>query len=400
MMTDTNHKKGVLKNLIRKLHEGANPEEVKREFKETVADITPVEIAQIEGELVNEGMPLDEIHKLCDIHLAMFRESLEKETIPVPAGHPIYILMEEHKAILRFADDLAKSSKTGKTKLSSDDLKNLSLIAKHFKESENHYLREENVLFPYMEKHGITQPPAIMWAEHDKIRQIEKELHILMDKPTSQDFMGQLNRVASSLADTLSSHFYKENNVLFPTSLKVIGEEEWPDIRRQFDQIGYCPFTPQSATVSFKVMETLPSRSEGGENLISFENGALSKEEIEAIFDSLPVEVTFVDKDDKLRYFSQSKEMIFVRTKAAIGLKVQQCHPQKSIHVVNKILEDFRNGRRNVAEFWINFKDKLVHIRYFPVRNKNGDYLGCVEVTQDISNIKQIKGEKRLLDTE
>jgi hypothetical protein len=110
------------------------------------------------------------------------------------------------------------------------------------------------------------------------------------------------------------------------------------------------------------------------------------------------VDISFIDKDDTVRYFNQGKERIFVRTNAVIGRKVQQCHPQKSMYKVNRILEAFRNGSKDTAEFWINLKGKLVYIRYFPVRKENGEYLGCLEVTQDIAEIKKIKGERRLLD--
>lgn len=130
---------------------------------------------------------------------------------------------------------------------------------------------------------------------------------------------------------------------------------------------------------------------------IIFETGSFAKEELETLLNTLPVDITFVDKNDTVRYFSQTKDRIFPRTKAVIGRKVQQCHPQKSLHVVNQILEDFKNNKRDVAEFWINLNNRLIYIRYFPVRNKNGEYLGCLEVTQDITDIKKIKGEKRLL---
>jgi len=130
---------------------------------------------------------------------------------------------------------------------------------------------------------------------------------------------------------------------------------------------------------------------------IRLETGMLSKEEVETVLNSLPIDLTFVDRDDTVRYFSQTRERIFPRTKAVIGRKVQQCHPQKSIHIVNQILEDFRNGKRDVAEFWINMEGKLIYIRYFPLRSKNREYMGCLEVTQDITNIKKIEGEKRLL---
>jgi hypothetical protein len=132
--------------------------------------------------------------------------------------------------------------------------------------------------------------------------------------------------------------------------------------------------------------------------MISFETGSLSEEEIESVLNSLPVDITFVDKEDTVRYFSQSKGRIFPRAKAVIGRKVQQCHPQESLQKVVQILEDFKSRRRDVAEFWINLKGRLIYIRYFAVRDGNGKYLGCLEVTQDITDVQKITGEKRLLD--
>jgi len=403
MSDSVGNKKQVLKELIEKLHAGAKPDEIKQKFKEILKDVGPTEISQVEEELIKEGMPREKIHQLCEVHITVFKESLEKEKTIAPAGHPIHILMEEHKMLLNFAKELednANQMKGVKDFGSAGEMmKRLSRIAKHLKESESHYLREENVLFPYLEKRGITQPPAIMWMEHDKIREIKKGLYRLIDTHASmvfQDFAKQLKDAAISLAEMLSNHFYKENNILFPTALKVIGENEWKDIRSQFDELGYCSFTPELARVSTEDMEVPTSKTEI-EGMVSFETGNLSIEEIESIFDTLPVDVTFVDKDDTVRYFSQSKERIFVRTKAVLGRKVQQCHPQKSIHVVNKILEDFKKGKSDVAEFWINFEGKLIHIRYFPVRSRNGEYLGCLEVTQDITDVKKIEGEKRLL---
>jgi PAS domain S-box-containing protein len=132
--------------------------------------------------------------------------------------------------------------------------------------------------------------------------------------------------------------------------------------------------------------------------VLQFETGTLSKEEVEAILDTLPLDVTFVDANDAVKYFNKAEKRIFVRTKAIIGRKVQLCHPQKSIHIVNRILEAFRKGEKDVAEFWIQKDNRLIHIRYFAVRNKNGKYLGTMEVTQDLTDIKKIEGEKKLLD--
>ena len=131
---------------------------------------------------------------------------------------------------------------------------------------------------------------------------------------------------------------------------------------------------------------------------MQFETGSLTKEELEGLLDSLPVDITFVDKEDTVKYFNKAEKRIFVRTKAVIGRKVQLCHPQKSVHIVNRILESFKMGKKDVAEFWIPMDNRLIHIRYFAVRDKNGKYLGTMEVTQDIADIKKIEGEKRLLD--
>lgn len=406
-MTEIFHKnkekKEALKELIKKLHAGESTQAVKMQFKELIKDTMPDEIAKIEEELIQEGMPREEVHRLCDIHLAVFRETLEKAGPIAPAGHPINILMEEHNMLLKFADDLRSAIKElegdkGNTSV-SELIKQVNSIVNHFKESESHYLREENILFPYLEKHGITQPPAIMWMEHDQIREIEKTLYGVVDKYNEmsfQEFLNNLNESALALAEMLSSHFYKENNILFPTSLRLFNDQEWTNIRQQFDEVGYCCFSPELPDLPTEKVEVLTTKP-NLEGMVPFDTGPLSIEVVEAILNTLPVDVTFIDADDKVRYFSQGKERIFVRTKAIIGRTVQQCHPQKSIHVVNQILTDFKSGKRAVAEFWINFEGKFIYIRYFPVHDKIGKYLGCLEVSQEITEIKKLEGEKRLL---
>jgi PAS domain S-box-containing protein len=138
--------------------------------------------------------------------------------------------------------------------------------------------------------------------------------------------------------------------------------------------------------------------AEDKKRILQFETGSLSEEEVEAVLDSLPVDISFVDKEDRVKYFNKAEGRIFVRTKAVIGRKVQLCHPQKSVHIVNNILEAFKTGKKDVAEFWISLNKRLILIRYFAVRDKNGKYLGTMEVTQDITDIKKIEGQKRLLD--
>jgi hypothetical protein len=404
----TGSKKRTLKELIKQLHAGASPQEVKERFKQVLEGISPLEIAKVEQELIKEGVPREEIQRLCEVHLAVFREQLEKQKPEITPENPINILMEEHKILLQLLEKLNtivnSVQQAGDISYVREDATQLKHIAEDFLDAEKHYLREENVLFPILEKHGITEPPAIMWMEHNQLRDKKKQLYNLIenyDTISLQDFQRQLGDTAKSLNTILSSHIFKENNILFPTALRVVTEQEWRDARREFDEIGYCCFTPEHLIAIPEVKEIEKERPESelapGE-LLRFETGTLSKEEAEAVLNTLPVDITFVDKEDTVKYFNKPEERIFVRTKAVIGRKVQQCHPQKSIHIVNKILDGFKSGKKDTAEFWIQKGNRLIHIRYFAVRNKDGRYLGTMEVTQDITDIKKIEGEKRLLN--
>jgi hypothetical protein len=196
----------------------------------------------------------------------------------------------------------------------------------------------------------------------------------------------------------LPTHFYKENNILFPATLEVASVEDWVEARKEFDEIGYCCFTPPTATVEMMTQKQgKKAVVEGGETL-KFETGSLSKEEVEGVLDALPIDISFVGKNDTVKYFNKAEKRIFVRTKAVIGRKVQLCHPQKSVHVVTKIIDAFKSGKKDSAEFWITMKGRLVHIRYFAVRDQHKKYLGTLEVTQDLTDIKKIEGERRLLE--
>lgn len=400
------NKKRMLKEMIKQLHAGVSPQEVKERFKQVLASISSLEISKIEQELVKEGMPREEIQRLCDVHLLVFQEQLEKQKREVPPENPITILMEEHKGMLKLLETanaiVTRVEQAKDTSEVTEDMVRLKQIAEDFVDSEKHYLREENVLFPSLEKHGVTEPPAIMWSEHDKIRPCKKQLSNLVENYKAmgfQELKERLSETVKSLNSLLPSHFYKENNILFPTALRVVTPEEWKQVQKEFDVIGYCRFTPQhliAASQGIRVEEQKPETTLASESLMQFETGTISKDEVDALLKTLPVDITFVDSEDKVRYFNKSE--IFMRTKAVLGRKVQQCHPQKSVHIVNRIVESFKNGKKDVAEFWISLKGRMVHIRYFAVRGKNGKYLGTMEVTQDVTDIKKIEGERRLLD--
>jgi hypothetical protein len=399
-------RKRMLKEMIKQLHAGLKPQDAKERFKQVLEGISPLEIAKVEQELVEEGIPREEVQRLCEVHLEVFKERLEKPN--VDEHNPINVLMEEHKILLqllgKLKDVVDDVRKEGEAEFSNLRITELGGLVKSLLDAERHYLREENVLFPILEKHGITEPPAIMWMEHDRIRSEKKRLQNLIEKckvMEFHEFQKQLGESAQYLAKVLESHISKENDILFPMALRVVTEQEWEKAVVEFDEIGYCSFTPKDAILKLsKKVSEKPEIERAPEGLIRFETGTLSKDELEAIINALPVDITFVDEKDAVRYFNKAEGRIFVRTKSVIGRKVQQCHPQKSVHVVNRILDSFRTGKRNVAEFWIQTGGRLVHIRYFAVRDKAGKYLGTIEVTQDITEIKKIEGERRLLDWE
>jgi len=401
-------RKRRLKELIKRLHAGEPPQEVKEGFRQFLGGVSPLEIAEIEEELIREGLPREEIRRLCDVHLAVFSEQLEKQKPETSPENPINILTEEHKILSQLLEKLsAKVSKIQQAEKANDvteEITQLKQIADDLLNAEKHYLREENVLFPILEKHGVTEPPAIMWMEHQEMRDKKKHLHDLIrnyDASNFRDWKEQLSQTAKSLYSVLSSHVFKENNILFPTALRVFTEQDWRDVQTEFDEVGYPYFKPKHLPATAEAVEVKKPEARvtaTREGLLPLETGTLLTDEIEAILNALPVDITFVDRDDTVRYFNKSEGRIFVRTKAVIGRKVQLCHPQKSIHIVNRILKAFKEGRKDEAEFWIHMEGRPIHIRYFPVRDKAGRYLGTIEVTQDITDIKKLEGEKKLLD--
>jgi DUF438 domain-containing protein len=392
--------KELLKQLIKALHLGADPDMLKGRFRTLLSEIGPAEITQAEQELIAEGMPADEIHQLCDVHLAVMREAVEKDKPAEGPGHPIYILLKEHMHMKEAAKDmgvviatLEKASHMGAV---AGEMIKLEALLRDFREYNKHKVREENCLFPYLEKHGVTGPPSIMWMEHDQQRAAVKgadEAMAQKDTLPFAQFKAAILPHLKTLAEGVPSHFYKEENILFPTAIQMMSAEEFKTIKASMDDLGYCYFTPPDAVGLRQEFE-----AQGGDGEITFPSGGFTREQLEAVLNTLPVDVTFVGADDTVRYFSMGKERIFPRTPAIIGRSVQLCHPEKSVHIVNKIVADFKAGRRELAEFWIPMNERMIHIRYFPVLGKGGEYLGTLEMTQDITDIQKITGQKRLLD--
>jgi uncharacterized protein len=400
-------KKAQIKEAIRQLHAGVPPEQVKEKFRSVFEGTDSLEIAKIEEELAKEGMKRTEMRKLCDVHMAIFREQIEKQNPNLKPNQPISILMEEHKIMTKMAEDLMsyanKMLKISDIRYVAEDIHQVEHLMGDFADSEKHYLREENVLFPMLEKHGVTEPPSIMWIEHDEIRALKKKLQALIKNVNPANFgtfKQELWDTAKELGALLPSHFYKENNVLFPAALSVITEQEWVEVRSEFDAIGYCCFTPPQLVAASKQETPKAEATTTQAGTVQFDFGILNQTQLNTLLNILPVEITFVDANDTVQYFNKPEKMIFVRTKSVIGRKVQNCHPVKSLDTVARIVGSFKSGKKNVAEFWINLNGRVIFIRFFAMRGSEGKYLGAMEVVQDVTDIQKLQGERRLLNWE
>lgn len=245
-----NSKKDEIKAILKEIHSGAGLEKLKKKGKNIFKNISPTDLALIEQEIIHEGATRDEMRKLCDVHLEIMKDDLEKTDMKLKPGHPIHTLTEEHKMILEFINKLQHTVSSlnaakdfGKVK---NELEMLRHIAEHLVEADKHHQREEDVLFPMLEKYGVTEPPAIMREEHVDLKARKKALNEIAGKrkmPYS-DFVKRVKELADYIIENLPNHIYKEDNILYPMAIKVIPENKWAKIKQGCDRIGYCCFTP------------------------------------------------------------------------------------------------------------------------------------------------------------
>jgi uncharacterized protein len=241
-----------------------------------------------------------------------------------------------------------------------------------------------------------------MWGKHDEIRELIKGgIELLQTESITKDeLIASAEIILKPAIKGVADMTKKEDEILFPMSLDAIVETEWYEIKKQSLEIGFCLYDP---TVEWKPEwskeNTLKELNKTGEH-IQLPSGGFSVEELMAILNTLPFDMTFVDKDDKVKYFTQGAERIFQRNRAILNRDVRHCHPPASAHIVEKILEDFRSGRETRAPFWINMGPKMIHIEYFALRGQDGEYLGTLEVSQDIAKYRRLEGEQRILSYE
>ncbi len=368
-----------VKAIIKKLHDGADPHSLKEEFSGVLDEVGANELAQVEQELIDEGLPVEEVQRMCNLHSLVFEEGLKTQSIPgVPAGHPVQTMLKENRELEKRIALVLHDLRAPDMRKTLEDLRTIEL----------HYVRKENQLFPVLEKHEITGPSKVMWGKHDEIRKLFK--NALADDPPSEDAL-------KALTVELTEMITKEEKILIPMALETLTEEDWKRVSEGERELGYCWISPEDEwTPELQAGDARFNQSIVGE--VNLDVGHMSPELINLMLCHLPVEVAMVNEQDEVVYYSQTKERVFPRTPAVIGRKVQNCHPQSSVDVVDRILEAFKTGEKDAAEFWIQMKGMFLHIQYFAVRDENKTYRGCLEVTQNATHVRSLEGERRLLD--
>ena len=262
-----------------------------------------------------------------------------------------------------------------------------------------HNIKEETFLFPLMIERGIPEngPIRVMLMEHES----ERELLGMMSnevknlKQGSAEEKSNFKHKGLEYLKIRAEHIWKENDVLYNMGRQMLNDDDKSNLVKEFHQINEQHYGENAQEKFTQMLEEVESSGKARKSLLH----NLSIEQIDAIMETMPVEVTFVDADDTVAYFNRlDKEKIFVRTRSVVGRKVEKCHPAKSVHIVEQIVKGFKEGTMEEAEFWIDFKDDKIYIRYFPVRDDEGTYMGVLEVTQSIGRIQKLEGQKRLLD--
>jgi PAS domain S-box-containing protein len=394
----------TMKKIIRCLHQGGDPGDIRDQLKKLVQETDASEIAAMEQELINDGMPVDEVRSMCDLHAQVLNEiRAQPKSQEVPPGHPVDTFRRENEALRRPIDEMKAAVAEARERAEGDPWREtvhrMRQAFNDLMDVDKHYLRKENLLFSRLEHHGVVGPSKVMWAKHDEARQLLKRVgQILSQEDLTADELIQLcDTTVEPALKEVEGMVFKEENILFPMALDTLTDRDWGEIWRDSPQYGWCLVEPREGYRPSEPAGPLPAVEVPTERSLPFPTGNLTLDQLKAILATLPVGLTFIDAEDRVRYFSEGPERIFMRSRAILGRKVQNCHPPGSVHVVDKILSDFRSGQQNVAEFWINFRGKFIHIRYFAVRDPDDEYLGTLEATQDLTRLRALESERRLL---
>lgn len=435
MSTDKDLGKKVedVKKILKELHAGESVEELKSRYGDVLSTVSPFEISLIEQKLVEDGIRIEEILKLCDLHVELFREHIRSRELDVPKGHPLDLLLKENDWILKQAEALALYASALLEAQGEDRV--ISILA-GFKETISklnkiklHYRKIQMLIFPYLERRGIIAPTRVLWGREDQARLKLRQLFELMQRVEDKFNPGLVFDMANRAMETardISELVFRENKILYPTVQALLTEGEWAAISNIAESLGYIvevegerwrvdakPILPyeEETVITREQAERLPSefkavidsrvvkpdtyrvRKEGDMDL---ETGFLSPEEVKAVFKSLPLEITFANSDGRVKFFTESSfHKGFVRTKTIIGRRIGHCHPPRLEDLVGKTVDEARFNDTGYREFWTRMGDRIVRVLIVPVKNGDGDYLGSVEIVEDLTEIVNNPEEAR-----
>jgi hypothetical protein len=419
-INNSSQRKALLKHMIQELHQGEAPEMVKSRVKELLKNIPYNEVVEVEQELISEGLPEEEVLKFCDIHSSVLEGSITSHHAEMPAAHPVDTLKKENREIEKVTKKVKEifESIPAVSSGADDEISALTLKLKGLFNSlydlDKHYKRKEYLLFPFLEKAAITGPPKVMWGKHDEIReQLKASIEALEPGSitTKEELMSVVVLLLGPAIEAVESMIMKEEEILIPMCLEKFSEENWYQIYLETPVYGYCLYdTRDEWKPGEDVVENLKKsqQEEGGPAVsgvsysdgapIRLSSGSFDMKELEALFVIIPIDITYVDANDKVKFFSHSPNRVFERNRSIIGRDVRQCHPPGSVNIVEQILVDFKSGKENQAKFWLsNFMGRFVYIEYTALRGKDNEYLGVIEVTQDITEFRKLQGDQRLL---
>ena len=397
-------------DLITGFFSGKSIPELRERFDvELNGEISAGEFAFAEQKIKEKGISSTQLEEKIDELISIFKKSLKKVSLNnLKEGHPLDTFIKENKAITALIAGLREACED----IDLKDVDHKFWVEAYAKlwQISTHYVRKENQLFPYLEKKGFDTPSTVMWSLDDNIRNAIKSNRTLLENKKYEE----LFEAQETLLGAIEEMIFKEDKILWPTSLELISLDEWVKIRQGEDEVGYCLIEPPPAwhtnrnhpvhqeqvvenvhPVPFMADSNKSRSLIGGINL---DVGTLTPEQINLMFKHMPFDVTYVNEFDEVLYYNKGDKRVFPRSPGIIGRQVKYCHPPKSVHIVEKIIAAFKRGEKDEANFWVDFGGKLIYIQYFAVRDDTGSYKGVLEITYDTTTVRSLEGEKRLLD--
>lgn len=390
-------RKQILKQLIDRLSRGEDIASVRADFKRYFEDVPADEIAAAERLLMEEGMRVEEVQQMCDVHASLF-EGAVRQKDEVPEGHPLFVFRRENDGLEHFLDNMLMPVWEAYHMIGGEDAREGLLVAlRELQKIDRHYSRKENLFFPYLEKAGVSGPPKVMWGVDDEIRALIKGMRAAVETGDRDGAM----RLYPQMMEKIRAMIRKENEILRPLLLENLKEEDFRTIAGESAQIGFAFIdgvegASLSDTRAYARTGSAAAEPESGAS-IRLPSGFFETAELTALLNALPCDVTFVGADDRVHFFSEQKKRVFPRTRTIIGRRVADCHPPKSLPQVQALIVAFREGRKDSESYWIQRGGAFVLIRYYAVRDPEGNYLGVLECTEEISALRALEGEKTLM---